>query len=116
MRRRYPLALFAFCAAILLLVGGVLFVRAASAHFPSSTAGDSPALRDQALAPPLPSGGPASGAAQPDVTTCNTGSITIPASSTTGPASPYPSNITISGQTGVVTKVVVTLTNINHTN
>ncbi|CAN5580613.1 hypothetical protein BH18ACI3_BH18ACI3_17810 [soil metagenome] len=34
---------------------------------------------------------------------------------TVGPASPYPSNITVSGVSGTVTKATVTLTNVSHT-
>lgn len=49
----------------------------------------------------------------------NASVITIPASgtgATTGaPATPYPSNITVAGFTGPVSKVTVTLKNINHT-
>jgi subtilisin-like proprotein convertase family protein len=42
----------------------------------------------------------------------NPASITIPNS---GAATPYPSNITVSGIAGTVSKVTVTLTNMNHT-
>src|SRR6185436_7391487 len=42
----------------------------------------------------------------------NSGLITIPAS---GSAAPYPSGIFISGLAGTITKVTVTLNNINHT-
>jgi subtilisin-like proprotein convertase family protein len=49
----------------------------------------------------------------------NATSITIPGSgtgaSTGAPASPYPSNIVVSGATGTVSKVTATLTNFNHT-
>ncbi len=45
----------------------------------------------------------------------NATQITIPASGTSGRASPYPSNIMVSGVTGTVSKVTVTLTNIGHT-
>lgn len=48
----------------------------------------------------------------------NTTSIVIPngaPTTTSGPASPYPSNITVSGFTGAVTKVTVTFTTMNHT-
>ncbi|MCM3871575.1 MAG: S8 family serine peptidase, partial [Pyrinomonadaceae bacterium] len=47
------------------------------------------------------------------------GAITIPASgtgaSTGAPATPYPSNITVAGVVGTVSKVTVTLKNMNHT-
>lgn len=42
---------------------------------------------------------------------CNTGAITIPSS---GSATPYPSTISISGATGVVGDMSITLNNINH--
>ncbi len=42
----------------------------------------------------------------------NTSSITIPAS---GPASTYPSEITVAGQTGLISGVQVNLTNFTHT-
>ena len=42
----------------------------------------------------------------------NSSPITIPAS---GPASPYPSSIAVSGLTGTVSKVTVTLNNMSHT-
>lgn len=45
----------------------------------------------------------------------NAGSITIPATGTSGNASPYPSTITVAGLAGTVSKVTVTLTNMNHT-
>jgi subtilisin-like proprotein convertase family protein len=47
-----------------------------------------------------------------DTTFSNPAAITIPA---TGAGSPYPSNITVAGVTGNVSKVSVTLTNISHT-
>ncbi|HKS42191.1 MAG TPA: HYR domain-containing protein [Blastocatellia bacterium] len=43
---------------------------------------------------------------------CNASPITINAG---GPATPYPSNISISGETGIVTGVTVTLNNFGHT-
>jgi subtilisin-like proprotein convertase family protein len=44
-------------------------------------------------------------------TSSNSGVITIP---TSGPASPYPSTISVTGLAGTVTKVTVTLTQLNH--
>ncbi len=44
-------------------------------------------------------------------TFCNTGPITVP---TSGPARPYPSNITVSGLTGPVTAVTATLKGLSH--
>ncbi|MFH8252587.1 beta strand repeat-containing protein [Microbacterium sp. B2969] len=44
-------------------------------------------------------------------TFCNTGALTIPSQ---GAASPYPSNITVSGLTGSVTKVTATLNELSH--
>ncbi len=44
-------------------------------------------------------------------TFCNTGPLTVPA---LGPAQPYPSNITVSGLTGSVTKVTATLKGLSH--
>src|SRR5262249_33969013 len=48
----------------------------------------------------------------------NTGAITIPAGAPavmTGPADPYPSTIDVSGVTGTITKVTVTLNGYSHT-
>ena len=48
----------------------------------------------------------------------NTGSITIPngaPGSTSGNALPYPSQITVSGMTGTITKVTATFNGLNHT-
>ncbi len=45
----------------------------------------------------------------------NTGTITIPASGTSGNASPYPSTIAVAGLGTSLSKVTVTLTNLNHT-
>ena len=46
----------------------------------------------------------------------NPAPIMVPATGTTsGIAAPYPSNITVSGFSGTVTKATVTLTNISHT-
>jgi subtilisin-like proprotein convertase family protein len=44
-------------------------------------------------------------------TYCNTGVVTVPSD---GPASPYPSNITVTGLTGVVTSVTATLHSLSH--
>ena len=51
------------------------------------------------------------------VTASNTTPIAVPAAGSandTGPASPYPSPITISGMTGTVSDVNITLTNVVH--
>jgi hypothetical protein len=45
----------------------------------------------------------------------NPGSITIPASGTSGPGDPYPSTIDVSGLVGPVTDVTATLTGFSHT-
>ena len=45
----------------------------------------------------------------------NPASISIPATGTSGIAAPYPSTIAVAGMTGPVSKVVVKLTNFNHT-
>src|SRR5215218_7735272 len=57
----------------------------------------------------------AAGPARPATTFCNTGPVLIPLSGTIGAADPYPSVITVSGLSGVVSSVVVTLTNLTHT-
>src|SRR4029079_6570131 len=44
----------------------------------------------------------------------NSTSISVPASSKSGPGSPYPSTITVSGFTNVVSKVTVTLIGVQH--
>ncbi len=48
-------------------------------------------------------------------TFANAAAITIPGTGTSGPAAPYPSSIAVSGITGTVTKVTVTLKGISHT-
>jgi hypothetical protein len=45
----------------------------------------------------------------------NPGAIAIPGVGTSGPASPYPSIITVAGLSGTVTKVTATLTGFSHT-
>ena len=52
--------------------------------------------------------------AAPSVQFCNTTPISITGSLSQGPASPYPSNITVSGLTGVVSNITVTLNSIQH--
>ena len=49
------------------------------------------------------------------ITLTNAAAIAIPATGTKGPASPYPSTISVSGVTGAVTKVTVTLAGLGHT-
>jgi len=49
------------------------------------------------------------------VTNANSAAITIPASSTVGAASPYPSAITVAGLNGNVTKVIVSIPSFSHT-
>ena len=48
------------------------------------------------------------------LTFANAGAITIPATGTSGIASPYPSNISASGFTGLITKVTVSLFGLAH--
>lgn len=53
-----------------------------------------------------------------NTTFTNNAAITIPAGApgtTSGPASPYPSQINVSGLSGAISKVTVTLANVNHT-
>jgi subtilisin-like proprotein convertase family protein len=47
--------------------------------------------------------------------TTNSATIIVPASDTLGPASPYPSDILVSGVTSAVSKVTVTLVGFTHT-
>ncbi|MGH2670948.1 MAG: hypothetical protein ACRDH5_17855, partial [bacterium] len=55
-------------------------------------------------------GGPAGGD-----TFSNTATINVPSTSTSGPASPYPSSIGVSDLSGTVTDVNVTLDDLTHT-
>ena len=60
---------------------------------------------------------PATARADGPTTFSNTTAIAIPATGSPnqiGPASPYPSNITVSGMTGLVSKVTVTFHNLTH--
>lgn len=60
---------------------------------------------------------PVRAAADGPTTFSNTDSIAIPATGSAnqiGPASPYPSNISVSGMTGAVTKVTVTFHGLTH--
>src|SRR5687768_13712313 len=50
-----------------------------------------------------------------DTQYCNSTFISITGSLSQGPASPYPSNITVAGMSGVVSDVKITLTNVQHT-
>ena len=45
----------------------------------------------------------------------NATAIAVPATGTSGSSSPYPSTILVSGVSGIVTKVTVTLRNVSHT-
>ena len=49
------------------------------------------------------------------LTFSNSGAIPVPGAGTSGPANPYPSDITVGGVTGTVSKVTVTLRNFSHT-
>lgn len=56
------------------------------------------------------------GAAVPSTSTfSNPAPILVPATGTSGPAAPYPSTINVAGVVGPVSKVTVTLKNMNHT-
>ena len=48
-------------------------------------------------------------------TILNSSAITIPASGSPGQGTPYPSNITVTGLSGTITKVTATLRGMNHT-
>jgi subtilisin-like proprotein convertase family protein len=49
------------------------------------------------------------------LTFTNSSGIPVPGTGTSGPGNPYPSNITVAGLTGTISKVTVTLKNITHT-
>ncbi len=74
-----------------------------------------PAITSGSLAASNPAGAPPAGTQ----TFCNTDPITftnfLPPILTPFPATPYPSNIPVSGMTGTLTSVTVTLNNISHT-
>src|SRR5688572_25528029 len=52
--------------------------------------------------------------AAPTAQFCNSNPISITGSLGQGPASPFPSNIQVSGLTGVITDVSLTLNNLQH--
>ena len=67
---------------------------------------------------PTPVGGTPTPTPTPSPTPCGTSTFSNPALITindAGPATPYPSNITVAGVTNPVTKVTVTITGFNHT-
>lgn len=53
--------------------------------------------------------------AAPAAQFCNSAPISMTGILSSGPASPYPSNITVSGMSGVVSNVNITLNNVQHT-
>ncbi|MFZ1306495.1 MAG: PKD-like domain-containing protein, partial [Ferruginibacter sp.] len=84
------------------------------ASFIATNATAAPVVSTVTVTPSYSSGG---GPAVP-VTFSNTTPILIPAGqpgTDSGPSTPYPSNIVVSGITGAVTNVTVKLNNINHT-
>src|SRR4051812_45238590 len=95
--RRTPIHAVGLLGVLLLLSGGLIMLDgAAGARTPQE--------RSTAARP-----------ARPDTVFCNSGPVLIPLSGTIGAAGPYPSVITVSGLSGVVSSVVVTLTNLTHT-
>jgi subtilisin-like proprotein convertase family protein len=101
-----------FGALVALLIGGGLVAGASvSAHYPLTDT-NRPAPSDAAASGGSGSKQAANSPAAPHVVFSNPAPITIPA---VGTATPYPSNIAVSGLTGTITKVTVTLTNFNHT-
>ena len=76
-----------------------------------------PLLLSLGLALGIVLGLPLRAAADGPTTFSNTTSIAIPATGSanqSGPASPYPSDIAVSGMTGTVTKVTVTFNDLTH--
>lgn len=59
-------------------------------------------------------GVPVRAAADVPATFSNTASIAVPGTGERGPANPYPSDLTVAGMSGAVTKVTVTLAGVTH--
>ncbi len=78
--------------------------------FTATNTGNAPVSGTITVTPSFAGAGPVT------TTFSNTGLIEVPATPTTsGPANPYPSNIVVSGVGGPISKVTVSLTNMNHT-
>jgi uncharacterized repeat protein (TIGR01451 family) len=106
------------------VIAGPNACNATPSPIPSVTPIATPTITPIATPSPTPVVTPTPGATPPPTpcgatTFSNPAAITIPGTgtgATTGaPANPYPSNITVSGLTGVVTRVTVRLNNFAHT-
>ena len=110
MKQLFSLGGIAATVILLLLGAGAWAGQSVQASYPREAQDSQPTGAKQEAGN---TGITAPGPAQPDVSSCNATTITLPG---TGNASPYPSNITISGQSGVLVALTVTLNSITHTN